>query len=288
MHMRMILCILILLWSMPILAQDWLEPAAPQSHAPLEKTKNRLMPVPMPDPTSSLASFLLPSKQKIAIIMDDLGYRLSDVKALLALDFPVTFAVIPHTPFAKEVAIQAHQAGRVVLLHQPMETSNPKYHDVTQKGLLHRGLTREQFVKVLEENIASIPHVRGLNNHMGSLLTTLDEPMQWVMEVSKKHQLYFIDSRTTHKTVAIAHAQREGVVWAERKVFLDASRDLISIQREWKKALRYSKKGLPCIVIAHPYPETLAFLKSQVSHGDVASLLHFLHTESQYADARSY
>ncbi|MDQ6962079.1 MAG: divergent polysaccharide deacetylase family protein [Mariprofundaceae bacterium] len=272
-------CIFFLWLTTPLQAQDWLK-AAPQSHI-VEQQINNYLPS---TPTRSLLS----SQQNIAIIMDDLGYRLSDAKALLALAFPVTFAVIPHTPFATEVASQAHQAGRTVILHQPMETSNPKYHDINQVGLLYQGMTREHFVQVLEANIASVPYVSGLNNHMGSLLTSLDEPMQWVMEVSKKHQLYFVDSRTTHKTVAIAHAQREGVVWAERKVFLDASRDIMSIKKAWQKALRYAKKGQQCIVIAHPYPETLAFLKSQVSHRDIASLRNFLHVESQYADAKSY
>lgn len=66
--------------------------------------------------------FPVPEKRpRVAIIMDDLGYDIQAARALLKLGFPVTFSVLPNVPYAFSTASLAHENGREVLLHIPME-----------------------------------------------------------------------------------------------------------------------------------------------------------------------
>jgi polysaccharide deacetylase 2 family uncharacterized protein YibQ len=115
---------------------------------------------------------------------------------------------------------------------------------------------------------------------MGSLLTTLEEPMRWVMEICKKRALFFIDSRTAHNSVAANIAAEHGLAWASRRVFLDHTVDDEDLRLAWGSALKCAKRKGSCIVIAHPHAETLNFLEQQVLEDErlfirpLTSLLH--------------
>ncbi len=74
---------------------------------------------------------------------------------------------------------------------------------------------------MLNRSLDSLPQARGLNNHMGSLLTRQEQPMRWVMEVARERNLFYLDSRTTAETQAANIAKEEHIPVLERKVFLD-------------------------------------------------------------------
>ncbi|MFC1568063.1 divergent polysaccharide deacetylase family protein [Pseudomonadota bacterium] len=216
----------------------------------------------------------------IALIMDDVGYDLDALKRVLALPFRVAISILPDAPHAAEAARMAHEAGSTVMLHLPMEPSNPKYRARMNGSFLKTGMDETQiydhFIRALEQ----VPHVTGVNNHMGSLLTTLEEPMRWVMEICKKRALFFIDSKTAHNSVAANIAAEYGVAWASRRVFLDHTVEDEDLRLAWKSALKCAKRKGSCIVIAHPHAETLNFLEQQVLEGEhvfirpIISLLH--------------
>ena len=67
------------------------------------------------------------NKPEIIIILDDLGYRPTDIAAF-SLPTEVTFAILPQTPLASTIAERAHAEGRNVMLHMPMQASNGKRH----------------------------------------------------------------------------------------------------------------------------------------------------------------
>ena len=62
---------------------------------------------------------------RVAIVIDDIGYRYSDANAL-NLPGNITFSILPHTPYGKKLAEQANIAHHDVLLHIPMEAENGK------------------------------------------------------------------------------------------------------------------------------------------------------------------
>ncbi|HRT27871.1 MAG TPA: divergent polysaccharide deacetylase family protein, partial [Syntrophales bacterium] len=58
--------------------------------------------------------------RRVAIVIDDIGYDLSQVDELLKIRAPLTFAVLPHCQHSQEAAERIHRAGKEVLLHLPM------------------------------------------------------------------------------------------------------------------------------------------------------------------------
>jgi len=220
------------------------------------------------------------SRAGIALIMDDVGYDLNALKRVLALPFRVAISILPDAPYAAEAARMAHEAGSTVMLHLPMEPSNPKYRARMNGSFLKTGMDEAQVHDHFIQALNRVPYVTGVNNHMGSLLTTLEEPMRWVMELCKERALFFVDSRTVHNSVAADIAAEYGLAWASRRIFLDHTVDDEDIRLAWKSALKCAKRKDSCIVIAHPHAETLNFLEQQVLEDErlfirpVTTLLH--------------
>ena len=86
--------------------------------------------------------------------------------------------------------------------------------------------------------------------------------MRWLMEeIQRRDDLFFIDSYTTHESVALQLAREVGVEALKRDVFLDPDRDPATVAREFERMKRLADKRGAVIAIGHPYPETLALLE---------------------------
>ncbi|MUZ06781.1 divergent polysaccharide deacetylase family protein, partial [Shigella flexneri] len=57
---------------------------------------------------------------KLAIVIDDFGYRPHTENQVLALPPNISVAVLPNAPHAREMATKAHNSGHEVLIHLPM------------------------------------------------------------------------------------------------------------------------------------------------------------------------
>jgi polysaccharide deacetylase 2 family uncharacterized protein YibQ len=197
---------------------------------------------------------------RIALIIDDLGNTLRAGKRTAALNGPVACAILPHTPFGQTIARQAFLAGKEVLLHLPLQ---PVEHmETTGSGTIKIDNTRTQLVRIFESDIVSIPHVIGVSNHMGSLLTRHPGHMEWLMDAVKAHgDLFFVDSYTTVSSVALQLARERGVPSIRRDVFLDNVPTAAAIDKEFQRLKRRAKKHGIAVGIGHPYPETLRYLE---------------------------
>jgi len=201
----------------------------------------------------------------IAIILDDAGYNLNAVRRVLALPYPVAVSILPSAPFARDTAELVRQADHIVMLHLPMEPAGQHYRDIMGDDFLRADMGRQDIERLVQSELAAVPYVEGVNNHMGSMLTTMRQPMQWVMRVLHSHSLFFIDSRTDRDSVAADEARLAKVPWGSRRIFLDHDPAPAAIDAAWKAALRcYHRRGA-CIVIGHPNMATLAFLERGVS-----------------------
>jgi polysaccharide deacetylase 2 family uncharacterized protein YibQ len=114
----------------------------------------------------------------------------------------------------------------------------------------------------LQEALVSLPQAAGLNNHQGSRASADPRLMALLMSALKGRDMYFLDSRTTSKSVGQAAAAKAGVDFAQRHVFLDNQEQTDAIARQWEKVLRRAEKKGECVAIGHPYPVTLEFLYS--------------------------
>ncbi|MBM7074101.1 divergent polysaccharide deacetylase family protein [Shewanella sp. 202IG2-18] len=193
---------------------------------------------------------------QVALIIDDIGYKKTDHQ-VLALPTNVTLSVLPFTPLGQRIADKANQQGHEVMLHIPMQSLQGNR---LGKGGLNNDMDEAELTGILEQALADIPYAKGLNNHMGSLLTQLPRPMHWTMATLQKHRLFFIDSSTTKYTVARDIAQQYQVPHIKRHVFLDNNLDPKSLESQFKHLLWLAKKRKSTVAIAHPHKETLRFL----------------------------
>ncbi|MGK0499015.1 MAG: polysaccharide deacetylase 2 family uncharacterized protein YibQ [Oceanicoccus sp.] len=205
------------------------------------------------------ATVVAPPTTNIVIIIDDMGNSLALGQRAIALPGPLNFAFLPHSPHTVELANAAAAKQQEVMLHIPM-TNLQNY--ATGPGTLTPAMSKQQFQKTLADNISAVPHVRGVNNHMGSLLTQLRQPMSWLMASLKQQQLYFIDSRTSPLTVAEQTANKQRLPTLRRDIFLDNDRSETAIGEQFNKLLALARKQGQALAIGHPYPETLAFLET--------------------------
>lgn len=206
---------------------------------------------------------------RIVIVIDDMGNNLAQGQAALALSGPVTYAVLPHSAHGKSLALEAHRLGKDVMLHVPMaNTQDLKL----GPGALTQGLSETRFKEILNEDLDAVPYAFGLNNHMGSLLTRQRIPMKWVMEVAKSRGLYFLDSRTTEKSVAWETARSAGVPALSRDVFLDHEQTEAFLSRQFIRAVKIARESGYAVIIGHPYPITTTFLEKAIPMLDEAGL----------------
>lgn len=206
----------------------------------------------------NVASYASASDAKVSIIIDDMGYRLSDQ---LAFELPhhIAFAILPHTEQSERFSLRAHQQGRTVMLHLPMETLQPRN---LGPGALMANMNVDTITQTLVHALQSVPHAVGVNNHMGSKLTQLTFPMTTLMEALSERELFFIDSRTTRFTKAHKVALQTGVPVLERKVFLDHELTESFISEQFERLIQLSQKHGQAIGIAHPHPLTIKVLNA--------------------------
>ena len=221
----------------------------------------------------------------ITIIIDDMGYNEALGAAAVRLPGAVTYAFLPHTPFAARLAEQAHARGKQVMLHLPMDSFDET---PLGPGGLSLHMTQTDFLRTLDQSLQAIPHVAGINNHMGSLLTRHPGAMEWLMQgIRTRQPMFFVDSRTTSSSVAQKLAREQGVPNTRRDVFLDNDRDTGAIRRQLALLLKKARKQGFSVGIGHPYPETLEVLKQELAELEEKGI-QLINASQMIALQRSY
>ncbi len=201
-------------------------------------------------------------RPQLAIIMDDLGRSLTTARELIGLDLHVTLSILPHEPLATEVAALAQRKAQESMLHVPME---PHDYPQTNPGndALLLGQPPEEIQRRLASMFAEVPTVVGANNHMGSRFSEYADGMDVVLQTMRERGLFFIDSRTSSRSVIVREAEKAGVPVAMRDVFLDNVAEVEAIREQIRKLVRLAKHQGMAIGICHPYSQTLAALKAE-------------------------
>ena len=197
----------------------------------------------------------------IVLIIDDMGNNLTLGEKALALPGSINYAFLPHRNTSAALAEKAHHLNKEILLHEPMSNIHKK---PLGEGALTEQMEKQEFIKVLEASIDSVPHLRGVNNHMGSLLTRMPQQMGWLMGVLKERHLYFIDSRTSVETAAESMANFYQLPNLRRHVFLDNDRNMEAINIQFERLLKLATTQEVTVAIGHPYPETIQFLQQKL------------------------
>ncbi|HYW90853.1 MAG TPA: divergent polysaccharide deacetylase family protein [Gammaproteobacteria bacterium] len=196
---------------------------------------------------------------RISIIIDDLGQELDPGEQAVSLPGPVACAFLPDRPHTRQLADRAWRNGKEVMLHLPLEA-------IRDLPLGAGGITLDmgpvQFRRVVRRDLRAVPHVQGVNNHEGSLMTRNPGDMAWLMQVLRRHgRLFFVDSRTTPKSVAAMVAGEWGIPHTSRNVFLDDVRTEKAIAAQFQHLVTLARRDGVAVAIGHPYPQTLKFLR---------------------------
>ncbi|MBN1552842.1 divergent polysaccharide deacetylase family protein [bacterium] len=159
---------------------------------------------------------------QIALVFDDFGTDLNIAQKFLdQIDVPITLAVIPGLSFSEDTIILTRDHDQTVFLHLPMEPESASAMGSQKSDFLTTQMSDTQLKESLKAILDDIPRVDGVNNHMGSKLTADPHRMRCILTILKDYNLPFLDSRTTHKTVAADIAAEIGLAHASRDVFID-------------------------------------------------------------------
>ena len=201
----------------------------------------------------------------IAIIIDDMGHNLVEGERLIALDQPITLAFLPYRRYTTRLAELAHQRHKEIMLHAPM--ANTRNIGLGPGGL-DPDMDQNSIATTLRRALQSIPHVQGVNNHMGSLLTQQLQPMDWVMSELDHYPVYFVDSRTIASSIAGEVAAAYRIPTLTRDVFLDHEQTEEFVNQQFELLIKRAKENGSAVGIGHPHKVTVDYLEKRLPELD--------------------
>ncbi len=163
------------------------------------------------------------SKARIAVIIDDLGYRDSSLEQIFNSNTALTLSILPDLPFSVSILTLGRAKGYECILHMPMEPVSNKVR-LEPKTILTT-MSDEQITNCLSESLERLSGITGVSNHMGSRVTADERIMRLVLGKIKDKGLYFMDSRTTAETVCPRLCASMHIRCIQRDVFLDGEPD---------------------------------------------------------------
>ncbi len=202
-------------------------------------------------------------KNRVVIIVDDMGYNLQAINTICRINLPLTVAIIPFSPLSQETAEIAHRSGLEIILHLPLESKNLNKAN-KMDGIILSGMSEQEICSILDKDLDDIPYARGVNNHMGSKATEDWTTMRIFLERLKEKNLYFIDSMTTSDSIAYKMARSLDIPTARRHVFLDGELEKSYIKGQLKELFRLAQKNGHAVGICHPSNMTLQILSKDL------------------------
>ena len=205
---------------------------------------------------------LVPYAGNLTFVFDDAGHNLDQLEYFLRLPFPCTIAVLPGLRYSSESARRIRKAGKQVILHQPMQSVD--LHINPGPGAVTPGLSAEQIKNIVRKNLEEIWPVAGMNNHEGSLMTADEAAMRAVLDVVAEKHIFFLDSRTTAKSVVPKVAKEKNMVVWERAIFIDNDKSRAAMETQIKKGLSIARQKGSAIMIGHVFTVELAQLLTEM------------------------
>ena len=163
------------------------------------------------------------------------------------------------------------------------------------QGGLTENMSELQIKNTLAQSLKSVPFIVGVNNHMGSKLTTRPNIMNWVMEELSQHPFYFVDSKTTAQSIAAKSAQAHGIPTLTRDIFLDHEQTRPFVKKQFSKLIEIARKKGTAIAIGHPHRVTIDYLKRTLPKmgeqgiriATISSLWQIMHPAKRMFEHRS-
>lgn len=197
-------------------------------------------------------------RPKVAIVMDDFGNNMSNLDALFAPRLPVTLSILPNLPYSRRVAELARSRGYEVILHLPLEALDKSA--PSESDTIKTDMDGKTVVSMLNQEITTVPGIRGISNHQGSKATEDSATMSTIMADLKKKNLYFFDSFVTDRSICREAAKKAGIRYARRDIFLDNDMSPESIEKQVLSLRRFAFRKGSAIAVCHDRKNTIAVL----------------------------
>lgn len=188
---------------------------------------------------------------KLAILIDDVGENVSIAKKFFNIKEKLNFAVIPFLRDSKKAADYLREKGYNVILHMPMESLGNEYLNRKTKDLIRTNMTQKEIINRFEKGLENIGGANGFNNHMGSKFTSNKKKMEELLKYVKEKNMYYIDSRTTSKSVGYSTAKKLNIKTYYSSIFLDNKKEVNYIEGRIKLAVKETKKHGKLVAIGH-------------------------------------
>jgi polysaccharide deacetylase 2 family uncharacterized protein YibQ len=153
---------------------------------------------------------------------------------------------------------------REILLHLPMEPQGYPDPDPGPRAVMV-GMEEDAIGERIDEALAALPNITGVNNHMGSAATSDRETMATLMAALSSRDLLFIDSLTSSTSVAHAEAVKAGLPTAKNRIFLDFDNDnQVTIKANLEVLVRSARSSGFALAICHPHRATAEVLAREI------------------------
>jgi polysaccharide deacetylase 2 family uncharacterized protein YibQ len=187
---------------------------------------------------------------KLAIVIDDFGQDRNGVKEMMSINRHITFAVMPFLTYSQTDAENAYQKGFEIIVHLPMEPVKGKISWLGPKPILSTSSDNDVY-QITSEAFLGVPYAVGANIHMGSKISTDERIMSDVLDIIKEKGVYFLDSKTSAKSVAKKISNEKAVPFYERNVFLDGQTNKEHVKGQLRKAGEIALRDGKSIAIGH-------------------------------------
>lgn len=189
-------------------------------------------------------------RKRMAIIIDDAGNDMKGTAEMLAMPAKLTVAVMPFLSTTKKDAFAAHEKGMDVIVHMPMEPKKGRP-EWLGPGAITSGLSDEEVRERVEKAIDDVPYAIGMNNHMGSKITSDKRIMSVVLDVCRERGLFFVDSRTNFRSIVGELAVQKNMPPIGNDIFLDDRNTQQHIRKQMNAAVKHALDKTNCVVIGH-------------------------------------
>ena len=226
----------------------------------ISHTEKKTEDVKTSQPLIKSSKIIMGGPVMVAVVIDDMGVSVPHTRDILSLEKPITASFLTYGAANRKQVKAAKEKGFEVMLHVPMMPhAKADLAPVTLSPDMTEDEIKNDFVQML--NRYKGLGIKGINNHMGSLFTEDEKSLGYVMQILKDKNLFFLDSKTTAKSVGAKVAAEYGVPYIARDVFLDNENDYNYIMEQLRRTEKIAHMRGYAVAIGHPRTQTYLALR---------------------------
>ncbi len=198
----------------------------------------------------------------VAILLDDVGNSAALAEDFGDFPFPLTWAILPGERDTSACRRIAEDREIPYIIHMPMQALSDREGSYWyRKNWIVEGMTASEVREQVDRAFRELPGALGMNNHRGSRITENPKILEPLMEILGERGLFFLDSRTSSRSVAAKVALEKGLPKLENHVFLDHREEEAFFRSQMKRLFHLAEERGWAVGICHARPSTYRILE---------------------------